>query len=236
MLFPFVFPPSFDFTTMERKKKREHAPFSNSKKYFEYISQTVIKMMDWFLRPNHKHAPFWYYYEPHISIGSARKLSVYSGPNINFPHYNIIAGIPWGKHFLVQHNFWHNKPLFLSPSFSHVATPPPSSSSLLLSVSLTLTDCALLWLKRPDAAEKAAKKPRKLAALFLSLLFLVESSRNVRRLPISAAAPARVYRDPFRRCGIDLLLIYSPACLGSLSSDSWSLSMPRARPRSDGGM
>lgn len=94
-VYPLRFPRALILSPWKKnEEKNRTCPFSNSKKYFEYISQTVIKMMNRFLRTNRKHAPFWYYYKPHISIGYVWKLSVYSGLNINFPHYNIIAGIP----------------------------------------------------------------------------------------------------------------------------------------------
>lgn len=52
-------------------------------------------------------------------------------------------------------------------------------------LSLPSTNLAGVRLKSPDGREEAART-RKLAALFLRLLFLVESSRNVGHVPISA--------------------------------------------------
>lgn len=71
-----------------------------------------------------------------------------------FPNYNFIWVGPGETHF------WHNSipgtthalPL---RSFSHVVGPWQTLHHL--SVALTLMNCALLWLKSPDAQEKPAK-------------------------------------------------------------------------------
>ena len=103
-------------------------------------------------------------------------------------------------------------------SFSHVVNP--AQFFHLLSVSLTKTNCVLLWLKPPDALKETGQNPVNSRLFFYRCSFLWRTAGMSAIFPSTRDATTSlffkecVYSETFCWCGIDLLLIYSPAWPG----------------------
>lgn len=98
-----------------------------------------------------------------------------------------------GKHIFSMIQILAQHPLFLSQSFSHVAHPGQNPSSRLLSISLTLTNCALLWLKPPDALGESGQTPVNSQAFFYRSSFLWRAAGMSAIFPSARDATTRSF-------------------------------------------